>query len=44
MVDQKVRELDWDAVRADVEPFLEPGPHIDLFTREHLLEMLSSSG
>ena len=42
MVDQKVRELDWDAVRADVEPFLEPGPHIDLFTREHLLEMLSS--
>jgi len=39
-----VRGLDWDAVRADVEPFLEPGPHIELFTSGHLLDLLSSAG
>lgn len=44
VVGAKVRELDWDAVRRDVEPFLEPGPHTDLFTREHLLGLLASAG
>lgn len=41
VVEEKVRQLDWEAVRADIEPFLEPGPHTELFTREHLLKMLS---
>ena len=44
VVEEKVRGLDWDTVRADVEPFLEPGPHTELFTREHLLGLLTSTG
>ncbi|MFO7767590.1 MAG: nucleotidyl transferase AbiEii/AbiGii toxin family protein [bacterium] len=44
VVEEKVGALDWDTARADVEPFLEPGPHTDLFTREHLLGLLASAG
>ncbi len=41
MVRRRLEELSWDAVVADVRPFLEPGAGVELLTRENLLRVLA---
>jgi hypothetical protein len=41
VVHDRVASLDWTAIERDVEPFLEPGPAVTLFTRENLLKLIS---
>jgi hypothetical protein len=43
VVRDRVASLDWRAAARDVEPFLEPGPAVALFDRDHLLELLAPS-
>ena len=40
LVQTRLKEMDWDRVRADVSPFLERTEDTSLLTRENLLSLL----
>ena len=42
IVSRRLRTVDWDRLKADVGPFLEPGAEPDLMTRENLELVLGS--
>lgn len=41
LIRDHVATLDWRAAEQDVAPFLEPGPHVELFGRESTLALLT---
>ncbi len=38
---ERIKEIDWDYVRSDVEPFLENQDDLKILTKQTLLKLLS---